>query len=90
MRELVKEERGARIIGEARTESRISKKWNKKLGLIMKDGWKSACAKERLLAYQKCSVCKNIQKSQCNMMMCKVYGVGPAMVHMSAYTKSKE
>ena len=36
---------------------------------------------------QKCSVCKNVQKSRCSKKMCKVDGVAPMMIYVAAKKK---
>ena len=38
----------------------------------------------RAMGLQQCSVCKNVQKSQCSKKACKVDGLTPVMVYVAA------
>ena len=38
----------------------------------------------RAIGLQQCSVCKNVQKSQCSKKACKVDGLTPVMVYVAA------
>ena len=89
VRALIEKKRGGRTAKESeerRTgveESRIQGTVHSRGACVCKAG---VC---RAMGLQQCSVCKNVQKSQCSKKACKVDGLTPVMVYVAA-KKDKE
>ena len=83
--ELVKEIKEKKVESERQKQVKLSRKQDDKdLFLRCKD--ECVCNTEPCLAskLRQCSICLNIQKSQCNKKSCKQDGVAPTMISVAA------